>query len=89
VDSLVLAAVLPGQPAFVAKHELASHAFAGPVLRRLGVAFIQRFDLAGSLADTGMVTDLARHGRVIVFFPEATFTRRAGLAGFYLGAFNG
>ena len=88
VDSLVLAAVLPGQPAFVAKHELARHVFAGPVLRRLGTAFIQRFDLAESLEDTRRITKLARRGRILVFFPEGTFTRRAGLAGFYLGAFK-
>jgi 1-acyl-sn-glycerol-3-phosphate acyltransferase len=88
VDSLVLAAVLPGEPAFVAKDELARHVFAGPVLRRLGVAFVQRFDLAGSIADTRTVTDLARSARIIVFYPEGTFTRRAGLAGFYLGAFK-
>jgi 1-acyl-sn-glycerol-3-phosphate acyltransferase len=25
---------------------------------------------------------------VLVFFPEGTFTRRAGLSGFYLGAFK-
>ncbi len=88
MDSLVLAAVLPGEPAFVAKHELAQHPFAGPVLRRLGVAFVQRFDFAGGLADTKAVTDIARGARTIVFYPEGTFTRRAGLAGFYLGAFK-
>jgi 1-acyl-sn-glycerol-3-phosphate acyltransferase len=27
-------------------------------------------------------------GRTLVFFPEGTFTRRAGLSGFYLGAFK-
>ena len=26
--------------------------------------------------------------RLLVFFPEGTFTRRAGLSGFYLGAFR-
>ncbi|HLN08069.1 MAG TPA: hypothetical protein VK281_03780 [Xanthobacteraceae bacterium] len=31
---------------------------------------------------------LARQGRVLVVFPEGTFTRRAGLSGFYLGAFK-
>ena len=31
---------------------------------------------------------LARQGRILVFFPEGTFTRRAGLSGFYLGAFK-
>jgi 1-acyl-sn-glycerol-3-phosphate acyltransferase len=88
LDSLVLAAVLPGEPAFVAKRELAGQIIAGPILRRLGVVFVERFDLAGGVADTDAVTALARHGRVIVFFPEGTFTRRTGLAGFYLGAFK-
>ena len=31
---------------------------------------------------------LAREGRLLVFFPEGTFTRSAGLSGFYLGAFK-
>jgi 1-acyl-sn-glycerol-3-phosphate acyltransferase len=88
LDSLVLAAVLPGEPAFVAKRELAGQIFVGPVLGRLGVVFVERFDFAGGVADTEAVTALARQGRVVVFFPEGTFTRRTGLAGFYLGAFK-
>ena len=35
-----------------------------------------------------MLGALAREGRLLVFFPEGTFTRRAGLSGFYLGAFK-
>ncbi|MEY9626336.1 lysophospholipid acyltransferase family protein [Sinorhizobium fredii] len=31
---------------------------------------------------------VAREGRILVFFPEGTFTRRAGLSGFYVGAFK-
>jgi 1-acyl-sn-glycerol-3-phosphate acyltransferase len=31
---------------------------------------------------------VARHGRNLVFFSEGAFTRRAGLSGFYLGAFK-
>ena len=30
----------------------------------------------------------AQRNRLLVFFPEGTFTRRAGLSGFYLGAFK-
>jgi 1-acyl-sn-glycerol-3-phosphate acyltransferase len=87
-DSLLLAAILPGEPAFVAKRELAAQLIAGPFLRRLGVLFVERYDVSGSLADTEAVIAAARQGRNIVFFPEGTFTRRAGLAGFYLGAFK-
>ena len=88
MDAPVLAAVLPGEPAYVAKRELARQIFAGPLLRRLGALFVERYDVSGSLADTEAVIAAARQGRNIVFFPEGTFTRRAGLSGFYLGAFK-
>ena len=87
-DALVLAAVLPGEPAMVAKRELAAQVIAGILLRRLGAPFVERYDVSGSLADAEALLTLARQGRVLVFFPEGTFTRRAGLSGFYLGAFK-
>jgi len=87
-DAIVLAATLPGMPAFAAKKELAGQFFAGPFLRRLGVCFVERFDVLDSIADTEAVQKVARAGRPLVFFPEGTFTRRSGLAGFYLGAFK-
>jgi 1-acyl-sn-glycerol-3-phosphate acyltransferase len=88
VDVLVLAAVLPGEPAIVAKRELSGQVVAGPLLRRLGIPFVERYDVSGSLADAQTLIDLAREGRTLVFFPEGTFTRRAGLSAFYLGAFT-
>jgi 1-acyl-sn-glycerol-3-phosphate acyltransferase len=88
MDAVIVAAVLPGEPAFVAKKEFADQAFAGAFMRRLGVAFVERFDAAASLADAEAVTGMAKAGRLFVFFPEGTFTRRAGLLGFYMGAFK-
>jgi 1-acyl-sn-glycerol-3-phosphate acyltransferase len=87
-DPLVLAAVLPGAPAFVGKREFAGQLVAGAVMRRLGALFVERYDLAAGLADTEAATAVAREGRVIVFFPEGTFTRRPGLSEFFLGAFK-
>jgi 1-acyl-sn-glycerol-3-phosphate acyltransferase len=87
-DAIVLAAVLPGEPAFVAKKELARQIFAGPFLRRLGVLFVERFDVTSGLGDVEALVAAARRGRNLVLFPEGTFTRRAGLSGFYLGAFK-
>ncbi|MGJ0506969.1 MAG: AMP-binding protein [Methylocystis sp.] len=87
-DAILLAAALPGEPVFVAKKELAAQIFAGPFLRRLGAQFVERFDVAASLADVERLVAAARTGRNLVFFPEGTFTRRAGLTGFYLGAFR-
>jgi 1-acyl-sn-glycerol-3-phosphate acyltransferase len=87
-DALVLGTVLPGEPAIVAKRELAQQLVAGPLLRRLGTPFVERYDVSGSLTDAEHLGALARKGRLLVFFPEGTFTRRAGLSGFYLGAFK-
>ena len=40
---VIVAAALPGEPIYVAKKELASQIFAGPLLRRLGVLFLDRY----------------------------------------------
>jgi acyl carrier protein len=88
MDAVIIAAVLPGTPAFVAKKEFESQPFAGSFMRRLGVAFVERFDASASLADADKISDMAKEGRLFVFFPEGTFTRRAGLLGFYMGAFK-
>ena len=88
MDALVLVAVLPHEPAIVAKRELAGQSFAGPLLRRLAIPFVERYDVSGSLADAEALIALAHQGRTLMFFPEGTFTRRAGLSGFYLGAFK-
>ncbi len=88
MDAIVLAAVLPHAPTYLAKKELAEQFFAGRMLRRLGALFLERYDLSGSLADTAMATDAAREGRLLVIFPEGTFTRRPGLVGFHLAPFK-
>jgi len=88
MDVIVTAALLPGEPSYVAKKELASQVFAGRFLRRLGVLFLDRYELGDSLADLESVTAAAERQRLLVFFPEGTFTRRTGLSGFYLGAFQ-
>lgn len=88
MDVVVLAAILPGTPAFVAKKELERQAFAGPFTRRLGALFVARHEAGQSIADANALAAAARDGRVIVFFPEGTFTRRAALSEFYLGAFQ-
>jgi acyl carrier protein len=88
MDAVTIAAVLPGTPAFVAKKEFESQPFAGVFMRRLGVAFVERFDASASLADADKISGMAKEGRLFVFFPEGTFTRRAGLLGFYMGAFK-
>src|SRR5271166_2419892 len=86
-DSVVLAAVLPGQPIFVAKKELAPQKIAGPFLRALDTLFVDRSDPEGGVADTRKALTAAEAGRALAFFPEGTFTRAPGLLPFRMGAF--
>jgi 1-acyl-sn-glycerol-3-phosphate acyltransferase len=88
MDAVIVAAVLPGEPTYVVKKELGNQIFAGPLLRRLGVVFLDRYELSDGLADLEGAISSARQNRLLVFFPEGTFTRRAGLSGFFLGAFR-
>jgi 1-acyl-sn-glycerol-3-phosphate acyltransferase len=87
LDSLVIAAVIPGPLSFVAKEELARQWVAGPFLRRIGTLFVRRIDPKGGVEDTQHQLEAARAGARIVSFPEGTLTRRPGLIGFHLGAF--
>lgn len=87
LDALVLTAILPGCPVFLAKQELADQRIAGPFLRRLGTAFVHRGEAAG-VADAEAVLGRIRAGEQIVVFPEGTFTRSPGLLAFHLGAFQ-
>jgi 1-acyl-sn-glycerol-3-phosphate acyltransferase len=87
LDGLVLAAALPGEPAFIAKKELEGQFFAGPFLRRLGTLFVDRADPEGGVEDVNKALAAAETGRTLVFLPEGTFTRAPGLLPFRLGAF--
>jgi 1-acyl-sn-glycerol-3-phosphate acyltransferase len=87
LDSMVLAAVLPPTIGFVAKRELVAGPVTGPFLKRLGTAFVERFDPAAGVADTGRMTDALKAGDTLVFYPEGTFDRMPGLRAFHMGAF--
>ena len=87
LDGLVLAATIPGEPAFIAKKELEPQFFAGPFLRRLGAQFVDRMDPEGGVEDVNKALEAAKAGRMLVFLPEGTFTRAPGLLPFRLGAF--
>ncbi|HEU5303237.1 MAG TPA: 1-acyl-sn-glycerol-3-phosphate acyltransferase, partial [Gemmatimonadales bacterium] len=87
LDGLVLAAVTPGEPAFIAKKELERQFFAGRFLKALGALFVDRADPEGGVEDTNRARAAARAGSMLVFFPEGTFTRAPGLLAFRLGAF--
>ncbi len=87
-DAVLLAALLPGQPVFIAKQELASQRVAGPFLRRLGTRFAERTAVETGQTEVDALKKLAGAGECLVFFPEATFFREPGLLPFRLGAFS-
>jgi 1-acyl-sn-glycerol-3-phosphate acyltransferase len=87
MDSLVLMAALPLRFSFVAKAELARHALLRPMLKRLNVSFVERFDSRQALADTKRLKEMAAGGRSLCFFAEGTLQRMPGLLPFHMGAF--
>jgi 1-acyl-sn-glycerol-3-phosphate acyltransferase len=87
IDGLLLVAQLPRPCRFVAKREFAPHFISRIFLTHLGTEFVERFDLKQGVEDTRRLTQLAKAGRSLFFFPEGTFTARSGLAPFHMGAF--
>ena len=87
-DSILLTAVLPSRFRYVAKQELLHNPALAVPLRRLGCAFVERFDSARGVEDTRELERLAQAGASLVFFPEGTFRREPGLMSFRLGAFQ-
>ena len=87
LDGPALLSSLPGRLCFVAKGELASQLIAGTFLKRLGTAFVERFDRAQGAADAERLAAAIRQGRPLVYFPEGTLSRMPGLLPFRMGAF--
>ena len=87
LDALLLTALLPARFCYVAKKELLRNPAAAIPLRRLGSAFVERFDDARGAEDMRELEQRAHAGESMVFFPEGTFRREPGLMPFRLGAF--
>lgn len=87
VDAMLLGALLPPRFGFAAKRELADAPFVGAALRRLGCAYVERFDAARGAKDAQSLLERVRAGESFVIFPEGTFHRAPGLLPFKLGAF--
>jgi 1-acyl-sn-glycerol-3-phosphate acyltransferase len=87
IDGIVAAAALPPAFAFVIKKEMVRVPLASLLLRRLGSAFVERFDRHKGGADTRRVWKLAARGQSLVFFPEGTFDANRQVRRFLGGAF--
>ncbi len=86
-DVYLMPATVPIPFAFVAKAELQQRPLVSFMLRRIGTEFVERLDIERSLSDTKRLKQQTQSGQTLLFFPEGTFTRVAGLRGFRMGAF--
>jgi 1-acyl-sn-glycerol-3-phosphate acyltransferase len=87
IDGIVAMAALPPEFAFVIKKEMVRVPLASLLLRRLGSAFVERFDRHKSGSDARRVWKLAATGQSLVFFPEGTFDSNRHVRKFLGGAF--
>jgi len=87
LDGALLVYALPDRFSFVAKAELRENFITRILLSRLGSYFVERFDVQKSIEDAKAIQRLAASGRRIVYFPEGTLSRMAGLLPFQTGAF--
>jgi 1-acyl-sn-glycerol-3-phosphate acyltransferase len=87
IDGVVAAAALPPEFAFVIKKEMVRVPLASLFLRRLGSAFVERFDRHKGGSDARRVWKLAATGQSLVFFPEGTFDSTRQVGRFLGGAF--
>jgi 1-acyl-sn-glycerol-3-phosphate acyltransferase len=88
IDGIVAAAALPPDFAFVIKKEMVRVPLVGLLLRRVGSAFVERFDRHKGASDTRRVLKLAAAGQSLVFFPEGTFDAARQVGRFLRGAFS-
>jgi 1-acyl-sn-glycerol-3-phosphate acyltransferase len=90
IDSFALVGAFAHPVVFVAGGDLARHPITGPFLRRLGAIFVRvedggdRSSVRAVLAE---LSDAARAGGQLVFFPEGGLSAEPGLRRFQLGAF--
>jgi len=87
LDSFVIVASIPRNFSFIAKGELRKNIFTGPVLKRVGTEFVERFDKQQGVIDAQDIASARQRTQPLFFFPEGTFTRVSGLQDFHMGAF--
>ncbi|MFN0313602.1 MAG: AMP-binding protein [Burkholderiales bacterium] len=87
LDGLVLVAALRQHLVFVAKRELRQSTGVRILFHALGVQYVERFDPKRGVEDTRRLSELAKAGQALAFFPEGTFRRQPGLGAFHMGAF--
>ena len=88
IDGPLLKGFLPPRFSFVIKGEMRDIPIVHFLLRRAGSRFVERFAAAGSTRDARQIVKAAKDGQSMVFFPEGTFIKDAGIGRFRTGAFS-
>ncbi len=88
IDGPLLKGFLPPRFSFVIKGEMRDIPIVHFLLRRAGSRFVERFTAAGSTRDARQIVKAAKGGQSMVFFPEGTFIKAAGVGRFRAGAFS-
>ena len=87
LDSMALVTAIPRPFHYVVKRDVKGAFVSRLFLQRLGVHFVERFDLERSSEDARRLIGAAHEGQSLAFFPEGTFSRVSGLRPFRMGAF--
>jgi len=87
LDAFILFLSLPFDLCFIAKAELKEHFHTRIPLEKLGVHFVQRYEMSQSIQDVQTLLEDDEQGPSFVIFPEGTFSSIPGLKDFHMGAF--
>jgi 1-acyl-sn-glycerol-3-phosphate acyltransferase len=87
LDSIILTGVLSEHCNFVAKAELTKNPILRPVLAKLEVFWVDRFDAVQGISDATKIDEGVHRGLRPIFFAEGTLQRMPGLLPFQMGAF--
>lgn len=88
IDAVVLFGTVPSNALLVGKKEVFKYPFIGPIATTLGAISVDRYDFNKNIEDTKKIIEEVEKGNSIAIFPEGTFTDKAGLREFKLGAFR-
>ena len=87
LDGPLMTAALPGRFTFVVQHGAADWPLAGPIIRRMGVTFVNRSSARDGASQTRQLIRRLEQGTSLTIFPEGTFEPAPGLLPFRKGAF--
>lgn len=87
LDGLLLTAALPARFTFFVQHAAGDWPYVGLVIRRMGVALVNRGSPREAARSTRELIDRLGAGESFAIFPEGTFLQEPALLPFQAGAF--